>query len=689
MKPRSLLLLLLLAATLTVAAPRPARALDVSFDFFHDSLAPFGEWIEVGDYGPCWRPTGVDEDWAPYSDGYWTYTDAGWTWLSYEDFGGIVYHYGRWVKIDDEGWCWVPDYEWGPAWVSWRHSDDYVGWAPLPAEARWERDRGFSVVVDTQYDIAPSYYNFCHNYDFGAPVLRAVILRRTENVIFINRTINITNISYNTRSNCVFNGGLDYAVINRFARRPIPTLKLVQNNNITVVNNRIVNNVVNNNVVNFNPVQRGNQLMVVAPRVIRPERAQLATLLKSKETRVIPQEKVTKGWNTVSAEQRTTIRAKFQQEAKGLTAETARARPVKDDDLKVVPVKGDPDAPMPVTTRNARVPRSVPGTRGAEKIAREKAAAETTTEPVNPPVTTSPVDPRDPAKIAREKALDKKGGRKATPGATESVKPEADPSTVGVPPGNPPAVARERSKPGRPELTKPFNPAKENPPVDDTPRTTRTLPPDNDAVTKRNAAQDAGEAAQKQNAAREAARQRALERQEAVDAAVERKRMLQQQQPPEAPVARQRQVEPPQDTARKQALEAAQERQRQSQQLQEQAVVRQRANEAAEQRQRLLEQQQQQAVRQRQVDKVPQQDVARERAQQAANARQQMLQQQQQQAAEAQAQAAARQKAPQVQRNVPVQRVAPQPQPQGNVPVQKGGKRKLTPEEQAALEKAR
>ena len=65
------LLLLVLAAVLTLAVPRTARAQDVSFDFFYDSLSPYGEWLEVGDYGYCWRPTGVDEDWAPYSDGYW------------------------------------------------------------------------------------------------------------------------------------------------------------------------------------------------------------------------------------------------------------------------------------------------------------------------------------------------------------------------------------------------------------------------------------------------------------------------------------------------------------------------------------------------------------------------------------------------------------------------------------------
>src|ERR1700733_4745161 len=97
--------LLVLLAALVVLSPVRARAA-VSFDFFYDNLSPYGEWIDVGDYGMCWRPTNVDPDWAPYADGYWAYTDAGWTWVSYEDFGGIVYHYGRWVRLEGDGWCW-------------------------------------------------------------------------------------------------------------------------------------------------------------------------------------------------------------------------------------------------------------------------------------------------------------------------------------------------------------------------------------------------------------------------------------------------------------------------------------------------------------------------------------------------------------------------------------------------------
>src|SRR6266480_6133484 len=66
-------LLVWFAAVLAGLAPRSARA-DVSFQFFYDSLEPYGQWLQVGDYGYCWRPNDVDTDWSPYSDGYWAYT---------------------------------------------------------------------------------------------------------------------------------------------------------------------------------------------------------------------------------------------------------------------------------------------------------------------------------------------------------------------------------------------------------------------------------------------------------------------------------------------------------------------------------------------------------------------------------------------------------------------------------------
>ena len=60
--------------------------------FFREALSPFGEWMDVQGYGRCWKPTGVGPHWAPYTVGEWAYSDYGWTWVSAENFGDIVYH---------------------------------------------------------------------------------------------------------------------------------------------------------------------------------------------------------------------------------------------------------------------------------------------------------------------------------------------------------------------------------------------------------------------------------------------------------------------------------------------------------------------------------------------------------------------------------------------------------------------
>ena len=86
-----------------------------------------GTWSEVPDYGPVWRPTETDPDWAPYRNGRWVYEPYwGWTWVSYDDWGWAPYHYGRWMYVGG-GWGWWPGpvygypfYRpiWAPAYVS-------------------------------------------------------------------------------------------------------------------------------------------------------------------------------------------------------------------------------------------------------------------------------------------------------------------------------------------------------------------------------------------------------------------------------------------------------------------------------------------------------------------------------------------------------------------------------------------
>jgi hypothetical protein len=111
------------------------------YSTFFTRLDPEGDWIETSNYGYVWQPRVARQShsWRPYTVGRWVYTDAGWTWISEEPFGWATYHYGRWTRLRNLGWIWVPGNEWAPAWVSWRSNNDYVGWAPLPPEARFER----------------------------------------------------------------------------------------------------------------------------------------------------------------------------------------------------------------------------------------------------------------------------------------------------------------------------------------------------------------------------------------------------------------------------------------------------------------------------------------------------------------------------------------------------------------------
>jgi hypothetical protein len=112
-----------------------------------DELNTYGEWVQVDNYGRAWRPYAV-ADWAPFDNGHWAYAGGAWTWISYEPFGWMVYHYGNWYNDPSYGWVWIPSNDaWSPARVSWVDYDNYVGWAPLPPTgvsygSPWEANDG-------------------------------------------------------------------------------------------------------------------------------------------------------------------------------------------------------------------------------------------------------------------------------------------------------------------------------------------------------------------------------------------------------------------------------------------------------------------------------------------------------------------------------------------------------------------
>ena len=202
------------------------RRSTASYGTFYRKLEPYGAWRETSDYGYVWQPREAEESrsWRPYTDGRWVYTDAGWTWISEEPFGWATYHYGRWVRLQRVGWVWVPGEEWAPAWVSWRTSKDYVGWAPLPPEARFDRKHGIRNWADNYYDIGPDQYAFVPGNEFGSRRIQSSVVPVERNVTIVIETTNVTNITYSNTT--VVNQGPNYEEMRSRSQQPIERYRL-------------------------------------------------------------------------------------------------------------------------------------------------------------------------------------------------------------------------------------------------------------------------------------------------------------------------------------------------------------------------------------------------------------------------------------------------------------------------------
>jgi hypothetical protein len=211
-----------LAVTAPMVVPAPALAhvtVGVSVGVFHERLSPYGQWIGIGRYGSCWRPSSVAPEWRPYTVGYWAYGDDGWTWESDEAWGWATYHYGRWFYDPFYGWVWVPGTTWAPAYVAWRYGGDWVGWAPLPPDI----DPGYSVDVDRF--VAPSSFVFVETRFVADRSWATHIAPAWRSPMLVSATRNVTH--YDVHGSHVINRGIDVGVIERAAGRrvaPVTTL---------------------------------------------------------------------------------------------------------------------------------------------------------------------------------------------------------------------------------------------------------------------------------------------------------------------------------------------------------------------------------------------------------------------------------------------------------------------------------
>ena len=217
----------------TDTTPQP-EAQPVTVNYFYNSLAPYGSWIVINGYGRCWRPTTCvyDPSWQPYCDrGRWVYTDCGWYWNS--DYAwGATFHYGRWFRNPSYGWCWYPDTVWGPSWVTWRRSNNYCGWAPLPPGTACQAGVGIvynggNVSAGFGFGLGANCYTFVPTAYFCNPHPRNYCVAPTQVTQVYNNTTVINN--YNVNNRVIVNHGIavnDIAAANRMNIQPVPVRQI-------------------------------------------------------------------------------------------------------------------------------------------------------------------------------------------------------------------------------------------------------------------------------------------------------------------------------------------------------------------------------------------------------------------------------------------------------------------------------
>lgn len=215
----SIPVILLSVSLVLISSDRAAASVSVGINvnLFHDSLAPYGDWIQTARFGAVWTPRHVDHDWRPYTVGHWVYTDYDWTWASDEQWGWATDHYGRWTFDPAYGWIWVPGDEWAPAWVAWRSGGGYIGWAPLPPAVD-------AFQVGFGYRIDPFAYSFVETRHFCEPRVRSHFVPVARNVTFVNVTQNITN--YTVVNNRIINHGLDVERVERVSGHAVPRVQV-------------------------------------------------------------------------------------------------------------------------------------------------------------------------------------------------------------------------------------------------------------------------------------------------------------------------------------------------------------------------------------------------------------------------------------------------------------------------------
>jgi hypothetical protein len=461
----------------------PGAGAPTNYSAFYTRLESDGDWIETSNYGYVWQPRVARQShaWRPYTNGRWVYTDAGWTWISEEPFGWATYHYGRWTRLRNVGWIWVPGNEWAPAWVSWRTSNDYVGWAPLPPEARFERGSGIHSWADSYYDIGPDQYCFVQSSNFGDERLERAIVPSERNVTIVNQTVNVTNITYSNTT--IINSGPNYDQVRARSQRPIERLRLERQVSVNL------------NAGDLHPVVRGEVVQMAAPVFTRGKSVERPRTLREN----IPQAVADHGWDGIADHQAVAkAREKIRSEATPppnapsrtfVRPNTAAAAPaVSPAPTGGTPVPASSPAPSPqssvsrvrpgspaVTPLPVMTPRSTPTPESSPSVS--SPPVHTPSREVTPSPETTPLPPTPMASPALRKPMPgaRNGTLSPTPTPQDSSTPTSPEATTAriTPPGRlerpvkkaPVNPYRQLQRPGQDPSTAPSSDAGASPSV--------------------------------------------------------------------------------------------------------------------------------------------------------------------------------------------------------------------------------
>jgi hypothetical protein len=202
---------------------------DLNISYFYDYLSPYGIWVYHRPYGYVWIPGDVPYAWRPYTYGQWVWTDYGWMWRSLYTWGWAPFHYGRWGWARNLGWFWVPATVWGPGWVTWRSSNLYIGWAPLPPGVPFVVGVG---IRRTAFTVPTSHWVFVDGNYFLDHSLHLHVYPYERNRNIIRYTVHKTNI--HVRNNRVINEGIGIDNVQRITKKRVAKYELKDANKAEV-----------------------------------------------------------------------------------------------------------------------------------------------------------------------------------------------------------------------------------------------------------------------------------------------------------------------------------------------------------------------------------------------------------------------------------------------------------------------